>query len=67
MKYLVNVEEVLTRDIVIEAKDENDAKDKVEQLYRDCKIVLDYHDFIGEPTIKCKHICDETEECIEFD
>lgn len=67
MKYLVNVEEILTRDLVIEAEDENDAIDKVELLYHDCKIVLDYHDFIGEPTIKCKRICDKTEECTEFD
>ena len=66
MKFLVNVEEVLTRDIIIEAEDENDAIDKVEQLYHNCKIVLDYHDFIGEPTIKCKCICDKTEECTEF-
>lgn len=67
MKYLVNVEEILTRDVVIEAKDENDAEDKVKQLYHDCKIILDYHDFVGEPTIKCKCICADTEECTEFD
>ena len=57
MKYLVNIEEVLSRDVVIEAENENDAEDKVEQLYHECKIVLDYHDFIGEPTIKCKRVC----------
>ena len=67
MKYLVNVEEILTRDVVIEAEDEADAEDKVEQLYNECKIVLDYHDFVGEPTIKCKRICSDNEECTEFD
>ncbi|MBR5651819.1 MAG: DpnD/PcfM family protein [Bacteroidales bacterium] len=56
MKYLVNIEEVLSRDVVIEAENENDAEDKVEQLYHECKIVLDYNDFIGEPTIKCKRV-----------
>lgn len=60
MKYLVNIEEVLSRDVVIEAENENDAEDKVEQLYHECKIVLDYHDFIGEPTIKCKRVCAES-------
>ena len=67
MKYLVNVEEILSRDIIIEAEDETDAEYKVEQLYHQEKIVLDYSDFIGEPTIKCLRICDDAEECTELD
>lgn len=67
MKYLVNVEEILTRDVVIEAENEADAVYKVERLYFDEKIVLNDGDFIGEPTIKCKRTCPETEECTEFD
>lgn len=67
MKYLVNVEEILTRDVVIEAEDEADAEYKVERLYFDEKIVLNDGDFIGEPTIKCQRICNEMEECTEFD
>lgn len=67
MKYLVNVEEVLTRDVIVEAEDEADAEYKVERLYFDEKIVLDDSDFIGEPIIKCKRVCSETEECTEFD
>ncbi|MCR5361571.1 MAG: DpnD/PcfM family protein [Bacteroidales bacterium] len=67
MKYLVNVEEILSRNVIIEAENETDAESKVEDLYRKEKIVLDYHDFIGEPTIKCQRVCVETEECTEFE
>lgn len=67
MKYLVNIEEILSRDIIIEAENEADAVDKVEDLYSNCKIVLDYSDFIGKPTIECKRICNESEECTIFD
>ena len=62
MKYLVNIKEVLTRDIIIEAENETDAENRVKQLYRDEKIVLDYSGFVGEPTIKCKRNCAETEK-----
>lgn len=61
MKYLVNVEEILSRDIIIEAENDTDAEMQVEDLYRKEKIVLDYNDFIGEPTIKCKRVCTEAE------
>lgn len=67
MKYLVNIEEILSRDVIIDAESETDAVDKVEELYYNCKIVLDYNDFIGNPTIECKRVCDETEDCTEFD
>ena len=67
MKYLVNIEEILSRDIIIEAENEEDAEDKVEDLYFNCDIVLDYNDFIGKPAIECKRICDESEECTMFD
>ena len=66
MKYLVNIEEILTRNVIVEAENAEDAESKVEQLYRDEKIVLDYNDFIGEPTIKCKQLSAETEKCSEF-
>ena len=61
MKYLVTVEEILSRDIIIKAENEIDAEMQVEDLYRTEKIVLDYSDFIGEPTIKCKRVCTEAE------
>ena len=53
MKYKVEIEEILRRTVEIEAASEVDAEMQVRQLYRDCKIVLDADDFIGEPTIKC--------------
>ena len=34
MKYFVNVEEMLSRDIIIEAENETDAESKVKDLYR---------------------------------
>lgn len=67
MKYVVNIEELLSRDIVIEADNEEQAELKVKQLYCKGKIVLDYGDFIGKPMIKCKHSCDETIKCINLD
>lgn len=66
MKYLVNVEEISSRDIIVEAENETDAEFIVEGLYHKEKIVLDSNDFIGEPTIKCLRVCTETEECTEF-
>ena len=53
MKYKVEIEEIVRRTVEIEAASEVDAEMQVRQLYRDCKIVLDADDFIGEPTIKC--------------
>lgn len=67
MKYLVNVEEILTRDVVVDAESEELAEIKVKQLYRDEKIVLDHSVFIGEPTIKCKYCFNEVGKCTELD
>lgn len=67
MKYKVNVEEILSRDVIIEADSPEDAEDKVEELYFKQKIVLDYSDFEdGSQTIKCKGVCADTEECTDF-
>lgn len=67
MKYLVSVEEILSRDIIVEAENEIDAESIVEDLYYKEKIVLDDSDFIGEPTIKSQRVCTEMEECTKFD
>ena len=53
MKYKVEIEEILRRTVEVEAASQDDAERQVRQLYRDCQIVLDADDFIGEPTIKC--------------
>lgn len=67
MKYLVNIEEKLTRDVIIEADSSEGAERMVEELYFRDKIVLDYSDFeSGSQTIMCKGIYAETEECTEF-
>mgnify|MGYP003312826212 CR=1 FL=1 len=54
MKFYVQIEEVLSRLVSVEAQDEDEAICKVEELYRNSKIVLDYSDFCGEPFIDCK-------------
>ena len=54
MKYTVVIEEILRREVAVEAKDAEEAEEIVEALYRKGEIVLDAGDFIGEPTITCK-------------
>ena len=56
MKYLINIEEMLSRDVVVEAESVEKAEQKVEQQYCTCKIVLNADDFVGTPTIKCKSV-----------
>lgn len=68
MKYRINVEEILSREVIIEADSPEDAVDKAEELYFKEKIVLDYSDFEnGSQTIKCKGICADSEVCTDFD
>lgn len=67
MKYLVNIEETLTRNVTVEADSEEQAEIKVKQLYYNGEIVLDYSDYIGEPTIKCKHSCNEIVKSTDLD
>ena len=54
MKYSVAIEEILRREVAVEAEDAEEAEEIVEALYRNEGIVLDAGDFIGEPTITCK-------------
>ncbi len=68
MKYRVNVEEILSRDVIIEADSPEEAEEKAKELYYQQKIVLDYSDFEdGSQTIKSKGICADSEECTDFD
>lgn len=53
MNYIVEIEEILRREIHIEAESESEAELKAFKQYRDCKVVLDANDFIGEPSIRC--------------
>ena len=45
MKYKVNVEELLSRIVEVEAENEEEAEDKVREMYMNEDIVLDASDF----------------------
>lgn len=45
-KYRFNIEEVLNREITIEAENIEEATKIINKLYKDEKIVLDYNDFV---------------------
>ena len=45
MKYKVNVEELLSRIVEVESENEEEAKDKVKEMYMNEDIVLDASDF----------------------
>ena len=44
-KYSIEVMEILSRIVDVEAVDENDAIERVRQMYRNCQIVLDDSDY----------------------
>ena len=45
-KYRIEVKEVLSRVIEVEANDEDEGLDKVYEMYDNEKIVLDWHDLV---------------------
>ena len=45
MKFTIKVEEILRRDIEVEAETADEALDKVCTMYTEEEIVLDYNDF----------------------
>lgn len=45
MKYKVNVEELLSRIVEVEADSDEEAEEKVREMYRNEEIVLDASDF----------------------
>ena len=52
-KYYIEVLEVLSRIVEVEASDEEDAIEKVRQMYRRCEIVLDDSDYeVTEISVK---------------
>ena len=46
-KYRFNIEEILNKEVTVEAEDFNQAVKIINKLYRDEEIVLDYDDFVG--------------------
>ena len=52
-KYCIEVLEVLSRIVVVEASNEKDALERVRQMYRKCEIVLDDSDYkVTEISVK---------------
>jgi hypothetical protein len=52
-KYSIEVLEVLSRIVVVEASNEKDALERVRQMYRKCEIVLDDSDYkVTEISVK---------------
>lgn len=47
MKYKIKVQETLERIVEVEASSIDEARDKVEKMYNNEEIVLDYSDFVG--------------------
>ena len=45
MKYRVNVEEIISRIVEVEADNEDAAEEKVKTMYREQKIILGAEDF----------------------
>jgi len=52
-QYDVKITEVLQRVVTVEASNEEDAINKVHDMYNDCEIVLDADDFVGPVNIEC--------------
>ena len=46
-KYKFNIAEVLNKEVIVEAESFEKAMKKINNLYKDEEIVLDYEDFIG--------------------
>ena len=46
-KYKFNIEEVLNKEVIVEAESFEKAMKKINNLYKDEESVLDYEDFIG--------------------
>lgn len=46
-KYRFNIEEILNKEVTVEAENLEEAMEIINKLYRDEEIVLDYDDFVG--------------------
>lgn len=47
MRYKIKVQETLERIVEVEASSIDEARGKVEEMYNNEEIVLDYSDFVG--------------------
>lgn len=48
----VRISEELARTVKVEAEDADEAYDKAYQMWKDCEIILDSDDFVGEPDVR---------------
>ena len=46
-KYKFNIEEILNKEVTVEAENFEEAMKIINKLYRDEEIILDYDDFVG--------------------
>lgn len=46
-KYRFNIEEILNKEVTVEAENLEEAMKIINKLYRDEEFVLDYDDFVG--------------------
>lgn len=46
-KYKFNIEEILNKEVTVEAENFEEAMKTINKLYRDEEIILDYDDFVG--------------------
>lgn len=50
-EFTFRIEELLARDVVINAETQQEALDKLQEQYDDCQYVLDEHDFFSKEFI----------------
>ena len=46
-KYKFNIEEILNKEVIVEAENFEEAMKTINKLYRYEEIILDYDDFVG--------------------
>jgi len=51
-EFKITIEEVLTKDVIVHTESLDGALAEVSKRYRECDIVLDESDFVGEPEIR---------------
>lgn len=56
MRYKIKVQETLERIVEVEASSIDEARDKVEEMYNNEEIVLDYSDFVGMEMFDMKSV-----------
>lgn len=47
-KFSISIQEILEREVVVEAENRLEAMDKIKQMYKDEEIVLNSEDFLYE-------------------